>query len=113
MNAFAACALVAALADPGYAEWFVAQAAESREIIYDWCRQRGLPCWPSEANFVLVRIGPAVAAVTSAISARGIIIRDKSAAPGCAGCIRLAAGVVEHTRACLAALDEVRSSTSR
>ncbi len=110
VNVFAARALIAAIADPEYAAWFVAQAAESREIIYDWCRRHGLPYWPSEANFVLVRIGPAASAITAAMAARGILIRDKSSAPGCEGCVRLAAGVVGDTRTCLAALDEVRTS---
>jgi histidinol-phosphate aminotransferase len=34
-------------------------------------------------------------------------VRDKSGDPGCEGCIRITTGVVEHTRACLAALEEV------
>jgi histidinol-phosphate aminotransferase len=108
VNGLAARALVAALATPDYAAWFVAQAAESRQLIYDWCRSRGLPFWLSEANFVLVRVGPS-AAITAGMAARGILIRDKSSAPSCEGCVRIAAGVVADTRACLAALDEVRS----
>ena len=37
----------------------------------------------------------------------GIHIRDKSADPGCAGCIRVTTGVVEHTRRCLDAMEEM------
>ena len=42
--------------------------------------------------------------------ARGILVRDQSTAPGCAGCIRITAGIVDHTRACLAALEDVLAS---
>lgn len=106
VNAFAVAALVAAIAAPDYAAWFVDQAARSREAIYDWCRRRGLAYWPSEANFVLVRLGPAAADVTAAVAARGVWIRDKSPAPGCEGCVRVAAGVVEHTERGLAVIDD-------
>ncbi len=108
VNAAAARAVVAALEAPEHAARFVAQAAASRDLVYDWCRRRGVVCWPSQANFVLVRLGPDATAITGALASRGILIRDKSDAPGCAGCVRIAAGVVEHTRRCLEALDDVR-----
>lgn len=107
VNTAAAAALVAALQSPDYVRRAVADAAASKELVYRWCRDRGLTFWPSEANFVLVRFGPAVKAIVEAIAAQGVLIRDKSAAPGCAGCARIAAGVVEDTTACLAALDAV------
>jgi histidinol-phosphate/aromatic aminotransferase/cobyric acid decarboxylase-like protein len=54
-----------------------------------------------------VRLGPAVSAIVDAMAERGVLIRDRSTAPGCAGCARIAASVVEHTEECLAALDAV------
>ena len=48
-----------------------------------------------------------------AMAARGIYIRDKSSAPGCEGCVRITAGLVEHTRACLTALEDILASRSR
>jgi len=41
------------------------------------------------------------------LSARGIHVRDRSADHGCAGCVRITAGVLEHTRRCIAAIEEV------
>jgi histidinol-phosphate aminotransferase len=45
-----------------------------------------------------------------ALAARGILIRDKSAAPRCEGCVRMTAGIVEHTERALAALEEILAS---
>ena len=39
--------------------------------------------------------------------ARGIFVRNRSGEPGCEGCVRITAGVVEHTERCLAALEEI------
>jgi len=107
VNAAAAFALASALESSDHVARAVAQAHESKALIYAWCRRHGLRCWPSEASFVLVRFGPSVTAVVDGLAARGILIRDRSAVPGCAGCARIAAGVVDHTVACLEALDDV------
>lgn len=107
VNAYAAAALVEALEDRAYIDDYIAQASRSRELIYEACRELSIEAFESEANFVLVRVGTAAAEVTEALAARGIIVRDRSADPVCAGCIRLTAGRVEDTRAALVALREV------
>ena len=38
---------------------------------------------------------------------RGIYLRDRSTEPGCAGRIRVGAGIVEHTQRCITAMEEV------
>ena len=111
LNVAAAHALDAAVGDRDYLAWFVAQADASRRLIYDYCDRARLTCWPSEANFVLVRIGPSAPAIVAALAARGILVRDRSTQPGCAGCIRIAAGLVEHTARCLSALEEIRATS--
>lgn len=107
LNAFAAAALPVAIADRGYCAWYCAQAAESRAILTDACSRLGLRTWPSAANFMLVNVGPDVARVVAALAARGIRVRDRSPEHGCAGCIRITAGLVEDTRRAAAALEEV------
>lgn len=113
LNICAVRALQAAFTDGAYLEAYVAQSIESKQLIYAFCERRGLPWWPSEANFVLLRLGADAAAITAVLASRGIFIRDKSAAPGCDGCVRITAGVVEHTRACLKALEDELASRSR
>ncbi len=110
LNLAAVRALEAALDDRAYVEWYVTEAARSRERIYDFCRRHRLEFWPSDGNFVLFRLGARVGAVVTALAARGILIRDKSAAPECQGCVRITAGVVAHTERALAALEEILAS---
>jgi histidinol-phosphate aminotransferase len=110
VNICAVRALGAALDDHGYLEWSVAQALESRGLIVKMCERQHLKYWPSDGNFVLVRIGPEAGAVAAALRDRGILVRDKSAARGCEGCLRITAGVVEHTSAMLAALEDILAS---
>lgn len=110
VNICAVRALGAALDDHAFLEWTVAQAAESRTLIEAMCGRQNLKYWPSAGNFVLVRIGDHAGAVAGALAARGILVRDKSAAPGCEGCLRITAGIVEHTTTMLAALEDILAS---
>jgi histidinol-phosphate aminotransferase len=113
VNVAALAALQAALADSDYVAWYVQQSAESRERIYDWCRSAGFRCWPSEGNFVLIEIGHHASALCTWLAGRGIFIRDKSRQPGCAGCVRITAGIIEDTRVCIDALEAWRASQPR
>jgi histidinol-phosphate aminotransferase len=110
VNVCAIRALGAALDDQGYLDWYVAQTAESKALVYDACRRHDLKYWPSDANFVLVKIGGRAADVADGLRERGILVRDKSPAPGCGGCLRITAGVVDHTARTLAALEETLAS---
>jgi len=110
LNIAAVRALEAALGDREYLEWYVRESVESRSLIYDFCRRAGFHFWPSETNFVLVRIGDDAAGLVGALESRGIFVRDKSKSPGCTGCVRITAGVVAHTQLCLSAMEDIRAS---
>ncbi len=107
LNAWAAMALPAAVADRDYRDWYVGQAIESRRLIAAACARLGLRAWPSHANFVLVRVGAAAAAIVTALAARGIRVRDRSGEPGCEGCIRVTAGLVDETTRLIPVFEEV------
>jgi histidinol-phosphate aminotransferase len=106
VNAWAAAALPAAIEDRAYRDRYVEQAAASRALLSEAFARLGLETWPSAANFVLVRVANAPL-VVSELAARGVHVRDRSADPGCAHCIRMTAGIVEDTRRAIAALEEV------
>ena len=113
LNVCGVHALDAALGDRAWVDQSVAQSAESRELIYAFATRLGLRYWRSEANFVLMRAGSNAPAIVSAMAQRGILIRDRSRQPGCDGCIRITAGVVDHTRQCLTALEDILASLGR
>jgi histidinol-phosphate aminotransferase len=66
----------------------------------------GVPYWPSQANFVLVNIGPKHLAFVEAMRNRGVLVRNRSADPGCDGCVRITLGTREQTKQGIAALEE-------
>lgn len=107
VNVAASVAVQAALDDPDFIDDYLRQVDESKALVYAACARLGLHCWKSDANFVLVRIGGDAARVVAQAAARGIYLRDRSKEPGCAGCIRITTGIVEHTRRGLAVLEEV------
>jgi histidinol-phosphate aminotransferase len=113
VNVCALRALEAALAAPEYVAQVVAQVAESRARIRAWCDARGIASWPSEANFVLMRVGDDASAIAAEMARRGVLVRDRSASPGCAGCLRLTASRPQDTDAALAMLEETLASRGR
>ncbi len=54
-------------------------------------RRYGLVVFPSEANFLLVR-HPEAGRIREGLAKRGILVRDLSAYPGLANCLRIAIG---------------------
>ena len=109
INGVALAALGAALEDREFLPRYAAQVTESRERLYAACGRLGLEYWPSAANYVLVRVGEA-APFVEALAARRIHVRDRSRDPVTPGCIRVTAGIVEHTNAAIEALDAVVSA---
>jgi histidinol-phosphate aminotransferase len=107
VNVAALTAVEAALADRAYVADYLQQVDESKRLLYAACERLGLHYWPSAANFVLVHAGSRVSEVIDGAQQRGIYLRDRSTEPGCAGCLRISAGVVEHTRRCIEVLEEV------
>jgi len=107
VNIAAVVALQAALGDSSFVTDYLRQVEESKTLLYAACDRLKLRYWRSHANIVLVRVGESAATLVDGAAARGIYFRDRSAEPGCAGCIRVGTGVVEHTRRAIAVLEEV------
>jgi len=107
LNVFVVAALEAALADRAYMDDYRSQVAESRQLLYEACERWGLPYVNSDANFVLVRAGDRRQALLDGLQARNIYIRDRDRQPGCGGCVRVTTGLVSHTKACIAAMEEI------
>ncbi len=106
INVIALHAVEAALDDTEFLPRYAAQVHESREMLYTACRRLGLNYWESAANYVLVQVGE-TAPFMQALSARKIHVRDRSKDPSTPGCVRITAGMVEHTKAAIEALESV------
>jgi histidinol-phosphate aminotransferase len=107
INSCVALALPVALGDDAHYEWYCGQVEESKRLLYDALDRLRVDFWTSAANFVLARFGSRNREAIDGLAARGIHVRDRSKDRGCDGCARITAGVVEHTQACIAALEEV------
>jgi histidinol-phosphate aminotransferase len=107
VNGVALAVLPGALADNAHVSRYVAQVKIGREQLAAELSSLGLHCWPSHANFLLVRIGEKHREFVSAMRQRGILVRDRSADPGCDGCVRITIGTAAQTARLLTALREV------
>lgn len=109
VNQIALACLPVALNDRDYVQSYVRQVLASRQLLQGALQAQGIPFWPSEANFVLMRVGPTredAALFTERMRARRILVRDRSADYGCEGCVRITLGPQEHTEKLLEALHE-------
>ena len=107
VNIAAAAAIQAALQDLDHLNGYLRQVVESKALLYAACDRLGIKYWKSLSNFVLVCAGDRTDALVKGAFARKIYLRDRSTEPGCAGCLRMATGIVEHTRRAIAVLEEV------
>ncbi len=96
VNQLALACLPAALGDRAYLDWYVAEVKTARAELAQALTELGLEHWPSEANFILTRIGDEHGAFVKAMRARGILTRDRSADPGCDGLVRVTVGTREQ-----------------
>jgi histidinol-phosphate aminotransferase len=105
VNGIALDCLPVALADEAYLQWYADQVRTGRERMMVGLRALGVRFFPSEANFVLMDIGPKHAELVRSAREHGVLLRDRSSDPGCEGYVRITIGVEEHVTRGLAALE--------
>ena len=96
----------AALSDLETMRRNIARVRATRERLAGRLEQMGLPCLPSQANFVLARVGPEARAVYRALKDRGILVRHFDE-DRIRDAIRISIGTDEQVDALLAALEEI------
>ena len=111
VNGVALDCLSVAIEDEAYLAWYVEQVRVGRERMMGGLAELGVPYFPSEANFVLMKIGPKHKELVAAMRKHGVLLRDRSTDPGCDGYVRITIGVEEHVtrglEALKASLDEI------
>jgi len=113
VNAAALACLEEALADQAFVRDHVAQVKEGRERLAQLFNELGLRFWPSQTNFVLVRVGASAQTFVESMQGRGILVRDCSASPGCDGCVRITVGTPRQMDGVLQAIREAIAETRR
>jgi histidinol-phosphate aminotransferase len=102
-----------ALADQAFVREHVAQVKQGREQLAQLFQEFGLRFWPSQTNFVLVRVGASTQVFVESMQRRGILVRDSSANPGCEGCVRITVGTPEQMDKVLRGIREAVAETRR
>jgi histidinol-phosphate aminotransferase len=106
VNSLALACLPPALEDTAYLDWYIGEVLAARsefEAALDAAKVRR---WPSQANFILVEIGPQHADFVRLMRAAGVLVRDRSNDPGCDGRVRITVGTREQMRQAALALNK-------
>jgi histidinol-phosphate aminotransferase len=110
VNSIALAALTAALEDSAYLSWYVEEVKRARAEFLTGLTALGVRYWPTQSNFVLVDIGVAHREFAAAMRELGILVRDRSADPGCDGCVRITIGTPEQMRQAIGAIQSFLES---
>jgi histidinol-phosphate aminotransferase len=86
----------------------VAAIVEERGRVAEGLAELGLELWPSDANFILFRVGPKSATeVWKGLVDRSVLVRDVSKWPGLDSCLRVTIGSRTENERFLSALGSV------
>jgi histidinol-phosphate aminotransferase len=106
VNGVALDCLSVAIEDDAYLCWYAEQILVGRERMMGGLDELGVSYFPSAANFVLMKIGPKHAELATAMHRNGVLVRDRSADPGCDGYVRITIGVGDQVTRGLEALKQ-------
>ncbi|WP_035957647.1 histidinol-phosphate transaminase [Bryobacter aggregatus] len=96
VNYLAAIAAKTAVEDTSFLRNTVTEVLAAREVLTAGLEKIGVPYVPSQANFVLLHIGPKAQEVCDQLKAAGILVRNRSYE--IPGCVRVTVGSQEQTR---------------
>jgi histidinol-phosphate aminotransferase len=104
VNSLALACLPPALADTEYLDWYVSEVRQARAEFEAALDEEGVRRWPTKANFILTEIGAQHKEFVERMRAAGVLVRDRSADPGCDGRVRITVGTREQMRLARVAL---------
>jgi len=113
VNSLVLACLEEALADQAFVRDHVAQVKQGRERLAQLFDKLGLRFWPSQTNFVLLRVGAKAKAFVESMQQRGILVCDSSSNPGCEGCVRITIGTPSQMDGVVQAIREAIVETRR
>jgi len=105
VNAVAVMAACAAIQDREYIESYVREALAARDLLSCELERLGITYYPSQANFVLMRLGERAVPVRDRLREAGVLVRDRSYE--LPGCVRVSVGTREQVRRFIALLEQI------
>ena len=105
VNALAALAAREAVRDTAYVENYVTEALAARELLCVGLEKLGIEYFPSQGNFVLMRVGKRSIEIRDKLREKQVLVRDRSYE--IAGCVRVTTGTREQTRRFLEELGKI------
>lgn len=108
VNRLAQVAAVAALADTDHLERTRAVVLAERPRLQAALAERGAPSPPSQANFLLAKVGDQAEPLRATLFKAGVLVRD-GAGVGFPGHLRIAVGTAEQNARLLAVWDRTRT----
>lgn len=106
VNTLGQVAATAALKDTQFFDQTRALVHQGLDLLYAELKQRGLTCFPTQANFFLIDVQQSAEAVFQAMLRHGVIVRSMNSY-GYPNYIRINVGLPEENRRFLDALDKV------
>jgi len=94
-----------AIQDRAYIENYVSEVLAARDILREGLDRLGIGYYPSQGNFILMKIGPRAVEVRDRLRARGVLVRDRSYE--LPGAVRVTAGTREQMRRFLEELEKI------
>ena len=105
VNTLAALAAGAAIQDRSHVEQYVREVLAARDLLYAGLDRLKISYIPSQANFVLIRIGDRAVEVRDRLRDMGVLVRDRS--HEVPGALRVTVGTREQIGSFLSALEKI------
>jgi HAD superfamily hydrolase (TIGR01548 family) len=97
----------AALRDFNYVKDYSQEVKRSKLILYKELEKLGVKYYKSDANFVLLKIGPQSAEFCQKLREKGILVRNRGSDILLNGCVRITLGTLNQTKELIKALRQV------
>jgi len=104
-NAVVVCA-IEALKNLEYTKKYIQEVKRSKKILCNSLDSLQIKYYPSDANFVLLRIGDKAERFCQKLRQKGILVRNRSSDTLLYGCVRITLGAGKQTRRLISAISE-------
>lgn len=105
VNTLAVMAARIAVEDRAYIESYVMDVLAARELLRHGLERLGIGYYPSQGNFILMKIGPRAIEIRDRLRAEGVLVRDRSYE--LPGAVRVTVGTREQMRRFLQELEKI------